>query len=81
LYDEDVSDPSADPTPPPRDASTTRVTSSPRARHEMCRSAVTRKASLECDGQRDDCFPAVEFFRRCSEDHTEMARLHRPTDD
>lgn len=59
-------------------------TSSTKARHVMCRSAVTRRASLECDGQRDDCFPAtlVEFFRRCSEDHTEeMAPLHRLTDD
>lgn len=59
-------------------------TSNTKARHVMCRSAVTRRASLKCDGQRDDCFPTalVEFFRRNSEDHTEeMAPLHRLTDD
>lgn len=57
-------------------------TSNSRATHVMCRSTVTRRASLKCDSQKDDCFPAalVGFCTHCTEDHTEeMAPLHQLT--
>ncbi|TNN73064.1 hypothetical protein EYF80_016734 [Liparis tanakae] len=70
LHDEDVSYPVDPyiPPPPTRLSSSGRLhnkrsgTSNTRARHAMCHSAVTRGASLQRDGQRDDCFPAVLAF-------------------